>query len=382
VFRKHFFLVVALVVIGTMIVAGGARLLFTGKGQQAQQAQGGGGGGGRGGQPVAVVPATVTPRLFANDIEVLGAAKARQSVTLTAAATQLVTKINFQSGQYVRQGQVLAELNAREQDANIIQAQAALEFAEKTRDRWQALADRGVAPKATAEQYQSAYEQAKANLAANQARAGDRTIRAPFSGVVGLSDAAPGMLINPGATIATLDDVSVIRVDFPVAERFLGLLKEGLPITATTDAYPDRVFTGNVAKLDTRLDPSSRSLIARAEFSNADGRLRPGMLMHVAIKQDQRTSPSVLESAVAFEGQAVYVLAIEPGPKGLTAIRRDVKIGVRQAGYIEILSGLEVGDQVMAEGLNRVQSGARVVISGPGGANGKPGGAGRRKPAA
>ncbi len=364
-FRKHFFLVIALVVIGVMVVAGGARLLTANK---PPQGGGGGGGAGRAGQPVAVVPATIGVSPFTNDIEVLGAAKARQSVILTAAATQLVTKINFQSGQSVRQGQVLAELNAREQDANIIQAKAALDFAEKTRDRWQALADRGVAPKATAEQFQSAYEQAKANLAANQARAGDRTIRAPFSGVVGLTDAAPGMLINPGATIATLDDVSVIRVDFPVAERFLGVLKEGLPITAHTDAYPDRVFTGRVAKLDTRLDPSSRSLIARAEFANPDGRMRPGMLMHVSIKQDQRTALSAPESAVAFEGQAAYVLALEPGPKGLIAKRRDVKIGVRQNAFVEILSGLNIGDRVMAEGLNRVQSGATVVIAGQGGA--------------
>ena len=111
-FRKHFFLVAAIAIIGLMVVAGGVRLAFFGK------AQGGAGGRDRGGQAVAVTPATIAPRTFSNDIDVLGAAKARQSVTLTAPATQLVTKINFQSGQTVRQGQVLAELNARGRPAN------------------------------------------------------------------------------------------------------------------------------------------------------------------------------------------------------------------------------------------------------------------------
>lgn len=362
-FRKHFFLVVALCVVGAMVLAGGAKLAFRGKGEEAGRGRGGGG------QPVAVVPAVVASRAFSSDIEVLGTAKAQQSVTLTAPTTQLVTRINFRSGQFVRQGQVLAELNAREQDANILQAQAQLELAEKNRDRWQTLADRGVAPRATAEQFQSAYDQAKANLEANRARAGDRLIRAPFSGVVGLSDAAPGMLINPGATIATLDDVSVIRVDFPVPERFIGRLREGLPISAVSDAYPGVTFSGTVAKLDTRLDPSSRSLVARAEFPNPGGRLKPGMLLRVAIKQDQRTSPSVPESAVAFEADKGYVLKIVQDPKGgLKAERHDVGLGARQKGFIEVVGGLTAGERVVSEGLNRLQPGASVTLAGQGGA--------------
>ena len=373
VFRKHFFLVAAVSIIALMIVAGGVRVIFFGKAQQ------GPGGPGRGGQVVAVTPATIAPRSFSSDIDVLGAAKARQSVTLTAPATQLITKINFQSGQMVRQGQVLAELNAREQDANIVQARAALDLAEKNRDRWQTLADRGVAPKATAEQFQSAYDQARANLAANQARAGDRTIRAPFTGVVGLTDAAPGMLVNPGAAIATLDDLSVIRVDFPVAERFLAQLKEGLPITAATDAYAGRVFTGRIAKLDTRLDPGSRSLTARAEFNNADRALKPGMLLRVAIKQQQRISPAAPESSVAFEGAKAYVLVLTPdGDGGLVVKRRDIEVGTRQGGFVEVVGGLNPGERVMAEGLNRVQPNARVTIAGQGG-QGSGGGQRRRR---
>jgi membrane fusion protein (multidrug efflux system) len=321
--------------------------------------------------------ALVKPYSFSNRIEVIGAAKARQSITLTAPTTQLVTKVNFQSGQFVRQGQVLAELNAREQDANIIQAEAQADFAKKTWDRWQQLADRGVAPKQTADQYKSAYDQALANVAANRARAGDRIIRAPFSGVVGLTDAAPGMLVNPGSAIATLDDVSVIRVDFPVAERYLSLLKEGVPIIADTDAYPDQKFNGQVAKVDTRIDSATRSVMARAEFKNTDGRLKPGMLMHVLVEQQVRTSPAAPEGGVAYEGPKAFAFVITRDPqKGLIAVRREVKIDARRDGLIEIVDGLKPGEQVVADGLNRIRPNDAVSIAAPSGAGrpGRPGG--------
>jgi membrane fusion protein (multidrug efflux system) len=390
VFRRHMFLFVALIAIGLMVLAGVGRLLL--KPAAGGQAAAGGppaggppaaGGqrrpGGPGGGPRATPVNVASVKLygFSNRIEVLGAAKARQSITLTAPTTQLVTKINFQSGQFVRQGQVLAELNAREQDANILQSEAQADFAKKTYDRWKALADRGVAPAATADQYKSAYDQALATVAANRARAGDRIIRAPFSGVVGLSDAAPGMLVNPGSTIATLDDVTVIRVDFPVAERYLSLLHEGVPITADTDAYSDKTFAGRIAKIDTRIDSATRSVMARAEFDNSDGRLKPGMLMHVVIDQEARDSPAAPEGGVAYEGQKAFVFVITPDPaKGRIAVRREVKIGARRDGLIEVTEGLKPGEQVVADGLNRIRPNDAVSIAAPPGA-GRPGRPGR-----
>jgi membrane fusion protein, multidrug efflux system len=367
--RKHLFLIIAIVVLGVMAVAGGVRLLASGGGGggagPAARGPGGGGGGPRGPQAVAVRLAVVGERPFMEQIEVLGVAKARQSVTLTANTTELITRIRFQSGQFVRQGQVLADLNAREQNADILQAEAARDLAKSNWDRWQALADRGVAPKATAEQYQSPYQQAVAAVEARRAGVADRTIRAPFSGVVGLSDAAPGMLVNPGATIATLDDVSVIRVDFPIAERYLSVLREGLPLTATADAYPATKFTGRIAKLDTRIDPATRSIVARAEFPNANRMLKPGMLLHVSIDQTARTSPAVPESAVVFQAKGAYVFGVAQDPKkGQIAVRKDIVVGARGDGWIEVASGIMAGDQVVAEGVNRVRANEAVRVAG------------------
>jgi membrane fusion protein, multidrug efflux system len=381
VIKRHLFLILAVAVVGLMAVAGGLRLLAPPKGPGATAAGGAGGGrgpggGARGPQAVVVRLVPVGERPFVERIEVLGVAKARQSVTLTASTTELVTRIRFQSGDYVRQGQVLADLNARQQNADIVQARAALDLAKSNLDRWQSLADRGVAPKATAEQYKSAYDQARAVLEARQAGVADRTIRAPFSGVVGLTDAAPGMLINPGATIATLDDVSVIRVDFPIAERYLSVLREGLPLTATADAYPATTFTGRIAKLDSRIDPGTRSIVARAEFPNGNRMLKPGMLLHVSLDQTSRTNPAVPESAVVFEAKGAYVYGVGQDPKkGMIAVRKDVVIGARGDGWIEVVRGLNAGDRVVAEGVNRVRVNEAIRPAG-GAPDGAAGGAG------
>lgn len=426
--KKHLFLVIALVVIGAMIVAGGVKLLTSGArsgpgaggfagGPGGPGGPGGGGpggfpggpgGGGGGPRAQAITPATVEMRTFVDAIEVLGAAKARQSVSVTAPAAQLVTRILFKSGDRVRAGQVLAELNAREQDAAIVQAQSAVRLAKSNWDRWQQLADRGVAPVATADQYKAAWEQAVATLEASRAREADRTIRAPFSGVVGLTDAAPGMLVNPGSVIVNLDDLDVIRVDFPVPETFVSVLREGLPIQATADAYPNLTFDGRVAKLDTRVDPATRAMSARAEFPNPGGRLRPGMLLRVKIDRAMRQNPAVPEAAVVFESGSAYVLRLDPapaqpngrgagqgpfgggpgganrgGPPGAAggaprggrfiAVRHPITAGLRQAGWVEILAGAQPGMRVVGDGTNRIRPDDPVFIAGQGGFGGRPG---------
>jgi len=275
--RRHFFLVGAVAFLLLMIVAGGLKLVIgrasspgAAPGMAVAAKGGPGGGPGRpgGGMAAVVSVAVVQPRSFVDAVEVLGVAKGRQSVTLSAAATQLVQKVNFSDGQNVRRGAVLVELKDTEQDAGLAQAQAKLVQAQAAYGRWKSLADRGFAAKAAVDQYQADYQSALADVKAAEARRGDRMIRAPFAGVVGLSDVAPGALINPGAAIVTLDDLSAVRVDFEVPERYIGSIREGQPIAAAADAYPDRRVTGRIAKLDTRVDERTRAITARAEFPN------------------------------------------------------------------------------------------------------------------
>ncbi|HYG27286.1 MAG TPA: efflux RND transporter periplasmic adaptor subunit [Caulobacteraceae bacterium] len=356
--RRHFFLVAAGAVLVLMLLLGAFRLLAGEKGLE------GGEGGGGGGRAPTVSQVVATQRPFADRIEVLGVAKGRQSVTITSDATEMVTAVRFRDGQAVSRGQVLVELKANEQDAGVQEARARVNQAQRDYERWNTLAQRGFAPKAQVEQYRAALETARATLNAAQARKLDRLIRAPFSGVVGLSDIAPGALISPGSPIVTLDDVSVIRVDFDVPDRYLSLLQPGAPITARPDALPDTVLHGRVAELDTRINTNTRAITARAEFPNAGRLIRPGMMIRVGLEHGARIGVAIPESAIQYEGDQAYVFVIGQGPRGLSVKKRPVVAGLNDGGFVEIRSGLRMGEGVVADGLNRVQDGQPVKVAG------------------
>ncbi|MBX3485748.1 efflux RND transporter periplasmic adaptor subunit [Phenylobacterium sp.] len=399
--RRHFFLVAALVILAVMIVfgafkvlakkggeGGGQAAMAQGAGGGAPQGKGGGAAGGRRGAgmfggPTQVSAVAVQPRVFEDTIEVLGVAKGRQSVTLTAAATQLVERVRFTDGQRVARGAVLVELKDTEQDAGTAQAEARLVQARRAYDRYKTLGEKGFASKAAIDQYEAAWRSALADVNAAKARQNDRIIRAPFAGVVGLSDVAPGALVNPGAPIVTLDDISVVRVDFPVPERYLAQLRQGQPLLATAEAFPGETIQGRIAQLDTRVDQRTRAITARAEFPNVGGRLKPGMLMRVGISRGQRTSPSAPESAISVQADNafVYVIHSRPAqgdrPAGAMVEQRPVVTGLRQQGFVEIVDGVKPGERLVADGLNKVQPGQPVRVAG-GGAGGPPGAPGAR----
>ena len=376
-FRRHFFLALAVGVILLMVVAGGLKILSSAKPAQGGTPGAAGAGGppsmGRGGQRGEVPQVSlVNPviRTFTERLELLGVAKGRQSVTLSAATTQLVSRVLFTPGQTVARGQVLLELKSNEQDAALAQAQAREVQARRAYDRWRTLGEQGYASTAAVDQFEAAWKAARADVGAAEARLGDRVIRAPFAGVVGLSDIAPGAVINPGAAIVTLDDLSAVRVDFQVPDRFLSSVREGQTLTATVDAWPDARFSGRVIRLDTRIDERTRALTARSEFPSAEGRLRPGMMLRVGVSQGARSALALPESAVAVQGDGASVFVVVEAAGRMTVQQRPVTAGLRQDGWVEILDGVTPADRVVADGLNRVQSGQPVRPAGGPGAGG------------
>lgn len=374
-----------------MAVVGGLKLATAGKGPAgpggggAAGVQAGGGrasgpGGGRGGAPPTMVSvAVVQPHTFQDQIEVLGVAKGKQSVTLTAATSQLVQRVRFTDGQQVARGAVLIELKNTEQDAGLAQAEAKLAQAKQEYDRWVTLNQKGFAAQTAVDQYKTAWLSAQADVAAAKARQADRTIRAPFAGVVGLSDVAPGALVSPGSPIVTLDDVSAMRVDFPVPERYLKQLREGQEISARVDAYPGEAFRGRIAKLDTRVDERTRAITARAEFPNGARKLKPGMLIRVSISRGVRQSLGAPETAVSVQGDSAFIYVLHPQGQRTLTEQRPVITGLRQDNYVELTDGATPGERVVADGLNKIQPGQPVRI-----AQGRPdsaGGGERRQPA-
>ncbi|WP_425983175.1 efflux RND transporter periplasmic adaptor subunit [Brevundimonas sp. TWP1-2-1b1] len=357
--KRHFFLIAAAVLLGLMVVAAIVKIT-TGDEKSAQGP--GAAGGRRGGQEVS--QAVVGQRQFSDQIRVLGVARGQRSVNITSSTTELITRVLFADGQLVSAGAPLVELQAREEDAAIIEARANVNQAQREYDRYKALADRGIAPQVMLEQAETGLETAQASLEAAQARRGDRVIRAPFAGRMGLTTVTAGTLINPGAVIATLDDTSTIRVDFPLPERYLNLLQPGAQLTATADAYGDEPFQGRIALIDTRVNETTRAATARAEFANPGGRIRPGMLLRVVVQQGQRQAAAAPESAVQYEGAGAFVYRIAPGQNGSTAQRVEVEAGAVENGFVEILSGIEPGDRIVGSGLNRIQPGAPVSVAG------------------
>ena len=356
--KRHFLLVAAGVLVLLMAVAVIVRLSFADDGG----GQGGPGGGRGGAQEVAAFE--TTERTFSDTLQLVGVARGQRSVEIASTNTELITRVLFRDGQSVRAGAPLVELQAREQEAGMSEARARVEQARRDYDRSKELVDRGIAPRVNLEQADSALKAAQASLEAAEARRGERVIRAPFSGVLGLTTVTPGTLVGPGTVITTLDDISTIRIDFPLPERYLSRVQSGTPISATADAFPGSQFTGRIARVDTRIDEVTRSATARAELPNPEGRIRPGMSMRVTVRQGQRQSLAVPESAIQYEGEGAFVYRIMPAEAGQIAQRIEVETGVVEDGYVEILSGLDAGDAVVASGLNRIQPGAPVTVAG------------------
>jgi membrane fusion protein (multidrug efflux system) len=356
--RRHFFLAGAIVVVLVMLGAGVLRLAMPANAAQGQR--------GAAGRITQVTAVTAQTRAFTDSIDALGTAKGIQSANLSSNNTEVVQTVRFHDGATVRRGDILVQLKATEELADITQQRAAVDVAQSNFDRYNHLAQAGFLAPAAMDQYRSALDQARANLAAAQSREQDRVIRAPFAGRVGLSDISPGTLISPGATIVTIDDVSVVRVDFDVPDRYLPNLHAGAPITARPDPYPTRTVDGHIALIDTRIDPNTHAIRARAEFENPDGILVPGMLMHIAIDNGQRQAVAVPEAAVQADGDQSYVYVIARQGNRTVARQTTVQVGANENGIVEIKQGLAAGAQVVADGLDRVEPNAPIRVTRPG----------------
>lgn len=307
--------------------------------------------------PVEVEPAS--PYLFADIIEAIGTARANESVTLTAKVSDKVKAVNFTDGAHVEQGTIIVTLDNAEELANVSAALASYTEARLNYDRIKNLHESGNVSKAALDTATRTLDEARARLEAARARAGDYVITAPFEGVLGLRQVSPGTLVSPGTEITTLDDISIIKVDFSVPEKFLSALAEGQEIVTHAAAYPERDFRGVVKTVGTRVDPVTRMVTVRAEIPNPEGLLRPGMLLTVDLISNARQSLSVPESAIVPVGERHFVFRV--GEQN-TAGRVTIAIGGRYQGRVEVTSGLERGDLVVYSGTVNLQDGLSVRI--------------------
>ena len=314
------------------------------------------GGGARGNAAAIVTVAPARSETVSQKLEALGNARANESVDISSKISNVVTAVRFGDGERVKRGQVLVQLDDAQARADVAAAEAAVAESERLYNRSRELMATEALSKAQFDQLDATLKANRARLAAAQARLDDTVIRAPFPGRVGLRRVSVGTLISPGDVITTLDDTSVIKLDFSVPENFLSTLREGLVVRATAPAFSGRTFTGKVASIDSRVDMNTRAVTVRALLANEDGALKAGMFLNVALANDERESLFIPEQALTPEAERQFVFVVADGK----AQRREVRIGARRPGSVEVLAGLTAGEQVIVEGTQKVRDGVPV----------------------
>ncbi|PZO87723.1 MAG: efflux transporter periplasmic adaptor subunit [Micavibrio aeruginosavorus] len=309
-----------------------------------------------------VVVAAAYKDNFVDKVEAIGTLRANESITLTSTVTETVTAVNFTDGQRVQKGDILVEMTSGEEKALLDQQKALTNEASKQLERARGLAKSGAVSSAVLDERQREYTSAKAGLAALQSRLEDYIIVAPFDGVVGLRNLSVGALLQPSSVITTLDDDTVMKLDFSVPSIFLPTLQTGTSIKATAAGFNEE-FNGEVAAINSQVDEVTRSVAVRAIIPNPDAKLKPGLLMTVELARNPREAVAISESAIIPEGRKHFVLVLDESQNPPVVEKREVVIGTRRQGDVEITQNIKEGDKVVVQGTMMAKPGAPVTVT-------------------
>ncbi|MQP64104.1 efflux RND transporter periplasmic adaptor subunit [Niveispirillum sp. SYP-B3756] len=308
-------------------------------------------------RPVDVVATRVGRGEIKVVFDAVGTLRANEAVTVTAKTAGLVRTIRFQEGQKLSAGDVLLELDDTEVRANLAVAEATRRNAAQLLERSKALLPRQAIAQAKVDELNLQLQGAEASVRAAQARLQDLTIRAPFSGVTGLRQVSPGALVQPGTPVTTLDDTSVMKLEFTVPEVALPQLRLGMEIAASSNVYPGQAFQGTLSAVDTRIDSVTRTLAALARLPNTDGHLHPGMFMTVRLTLENRANVVLVpEEALVPVGDRQFVYLVVDGK----VQRQEITIGARSGGNVEAAQGLQGGELIITRGTQKVREGLPV----------------------
>ena len=309
-------------------------------------------------RPIPVTTRVVQPSAWSDTLQAIGTAKARESVTLTSKVSEVVQEVHFDSGDEVRAGAPLITLRGDAQQAALVAAQATYLEADRLYKRQSELANQQLIARSSLDTQRSVRDAALARVQQMRSDIGDRNVRAPFAGVLGIRQVSPGALITPTTVIATLDDISRVYVDFPVPEAQLANLANGQALSARSNSYPGREFNGVVSTIDARIDATTRAVTVRGDFPNPDRVLRPGMLLEVQLSRPERQALVVPEIALVQVGRDTFVYRVKPDG---SVEQPKVEVGGRSAGRAEITSGLKAGDKIVIDGTGKLRVGSKVV---------------------
>jgi membrane fusion protein (multidrug efflux system) len=314
----------------------------------------------KGPQPVIVTE--VEQDQFEDRVEALGTLRANETVTLTSTVTEVVTGVNFEDGQRVKAGDILIEMMSKQEAAELDAQEATTEESRRQYERAVPLVKSGASSKSMLDERKGEYDAAKARLDEVKSRISDRIITAPFDGILGLRDISVGTVLQTGMKITTLDDDSVMKLDFSVPSVFLSTMKVGLEIEAKSNSFEGKTFKGQITSLDSQIDPMTRSVLVRAILPNKEGLLKPGLLMSVEILKNPRQAVVIPEEAIVPIATQNHVFVVEDLEGKTIAKKREVVLGARRPGDVEVKEGLKAGELIVTHGTLNITDGAEVTI--------------------
>jgi len=328
---------------------------------------------------VAVSSANARMQAWSDDAEAVGTFVAVNGADVTTESGGVVRSIEFDAGQPVRAGAVLVRLNSANEEATLRSLEASAKLAKVQADRWRKLGADKLVSLDDVQSRVTGAATAQAQVDAQRALIEQKTIRAPFSGVLGIRKVNLGQFVSPGDPIVSLQQLDPIYLDFSLPEQRMGDLVEGTMVRATVDAMPGTVFDGRVTAVEPLVDPDTRNFKAQATVQNPDGKLRPGSFAHVGFALGGEKQVVVIpQTAVSFNpyGNAVFVISKVKRKEGetdmqgkpltgdkLIVTQRFIKTGATRGDLVAVTEGLKPGEQVVTSGLLKLRNDAEVTIN-------------------
>jgi membrane fusion protein (multidrug efflux system) len=315
-------------------------------------------------QPLPAVSAMTVLNCKKNTtLESIGTAVSNESVDIMSNVTQKVVSIHFSDCEHVKKGQLLVQLNIDKKIAEKKQAEINLTEQERELTRLEILKNKKIVSVKDYDIQKTKMLDAKAKLDVINADIKESSIVAPFDGVLGIRKISVGALLTPGSVVTTIDDTDKLKVDFTLPEKYSLLLKPDLKIFVKNDALPKKKFEGNISAVVSRVSEISRSISVRGVIENKDRLLKPGMMLKVSIKLNDREVIMIPEKALSSIGEKYYVFVLDESESRTKIKRRYVSTGEREKGYVEIEKGLSVGEKIVTDGLNKLSDGDAVLIA-------------------
>ena len=316
--------------------------------------------------PEAVSTTVARQEEWSSTLKAIGTVTAVQGVNVSADQPGIVEKIFFDSGRAVRAGDVLVHLDTRQEEAQLAAAESARDLSKINLDRMKGLKESGVIALADYDKAAAEFTQGDAKVGEIRATIARKTIKAPFSGVLGLRQVNLGQYLASGAPIVSLQTLQPIFVDFAMPQQQVATLRAGTAVELTAEG---RVTQGRITAIDSVVDPGTRNIQVRATFANADNRLHPGMYVEPRIVLGASQTGMVLPaSAISYApyGDSVFVVEDVKGPDGKTfrGVRQQfVKLGGTRGDQVAVVSGLKPGEEVVTSGVFKLRNGVAVEVN-------------------